>query len=149
MFLRFLYQTNETQGLLSLNGNLDFNNGISFSKGCYIGQEVTSRTKFTGVVRKRIMVFISTPEPIDVKAGGKENDIAVIAKHIDLNFEDKIEQFTISLNGRKQLLMIGNYLNLCYAVANTEAEELREFKHGDRVYTRIRNPQFEEYIQRK
>lgn len=29
--------------------------GISFSKGCYIGQELTARTHHTGVVRKRLM----------------------------------------------------------------------------------------------
>jgi folate-binding protein YgfZ len=29
-------------------------NAISFTKGCYIGQEVISRTKHTGVVRKKI-----------------------------------------------------------------------------------------------
>lgn len=37
-------------------------NGISFSKGCYIGQELTARTHHTGVVRKRLMpVRLSAP----------------------------------------------------------------------------------------
>jgi len=36
--------------------------GISFSKGCYIGQELTARTHHTGVVRKRLMpVRLSAP----------------------------------------------------------------------------------------
>lgn len=35
--------------------NCDYLHGISFHKGCYIGQEVTSRTQHTGVVRKRLM----------------------------------------------------------------------------------------------
>lgn len=36
--------------------------GISFSKGCYIGQELTARTHHTGVVRKRLMpVRLSSP----------------------------------------------------------------------------------------
>lgn len=30
-------------------------NGISFTKGCYIGQELTARTYHTGVVRKRLL----------------------------------------------------------------------------------------------
>lgn len=29
-------------------------NGVSFTKGCYLGQELTARSHFTGVLRKRI-----------------------------------------------------------------------------------------------
>jgi folate-binding protein YgfZ len=34
-------------------------NGVSYTKGCYIGQEVISRAKNYGVVRKRVMKVIS------------------------------------------------------------------------------------------
>jgi len=39
----------------ALECNLEFLNAISFSKGCYLGQELTARSQFTGVVRKRIV----------------------------------------------------------------------------------------------
>lgn len=35
--------------------NCDYLHGISFHKGCYLGQEFTARTYHTGVIRKRLM----------------------------------------------------------------------------------------------
>jgi len=53
-----------------LEMNCDYLNGISFNKGCYVGQELTARTHHTGVTRKRIMpiVFDDTPIGLDVNA---------------------------------------------------------------------------------
>lgn len=38
-----------------LEYNCDYLHGVSFHKGCYIGQELTARTHHTGVIRKRIL----------------------------------------------------------------------------------------------
>ncbi|XP_059053367.1 putative transferase CAF17 homolog, mitochondrial [Achroia grisella] len=38
-----------------LEVNCDYLHGVSFHKGCYIGQELTARVYHTGVIRKRIM----------------------------------------------------------------------------------------------
>jgi len=38
-----------------LEHNLDYLHGVSFHKGCYLGQELTARTHHTGVIRKRIL----------------------------------------------------------------------------------------------
>jgi len=40
-----------------LEYNLDYLHGVSFHKGCYLGQELTARTHHTGVIRKRILPF--------------------------------------------------------------------------------------------
>ncbi|CEF65679.1 Putative transferase CAF17, mitochondrial [Strongyloides ratti] len=45
----------ETENELPLNMNGDLMNGINFDKGCYVGQELTARTNFVGVVRKRLL----------------------------------------------------------------------------------------------
>lgn len=58
---RYLYGVPEGQTdipretALPMECNIDLNGGIDFKKGCYVGQELTIRTKHTGVVRKRIL----------------------------------------------------------------------------------------------
>ncbi|XP_022160856.1 putative transferase CAF17 homolog, mitochondrial isoform X1 [Myzus persicae] len=53
-----------------LEMNCDYLNGISFNKGCYVGQELTARTHHTGVTRKRIMplIFDETPTGLNLDA---------------------------------------------------------------------------------
>lgn len=48
-----------------LECNCDYLHGVSFHKGCYIGQELTARTHHTGVVRKRMMPIKFESPPID------------------------------------------------------------------------------------
>ncbi len=45
-------------GSVSLEYNLDGMNGISFNKGCYIGQELMARTHYQGQIRKRLVPFL-------------------------------------------------------------------------------------------
>ncbi len=47
-----------------LENGFDELHGIDWNKGCYIGQELTARTKYRGLVRKRLMpVTIDGPTP--------------------------------------------------------------------------------------
>ncbi|XP_014779538.1 putative transferase CAF17 homolog, mitochondrial isoform X2 [Octopus bimaculoides] len=49
-----------------LENNLVFLNGVSFQKGCYIGQELTARTHHRGVIRKRLMPIFFQSEPGEI-----------------------------------------------------------------------------------
>lgn len=47
-----------TTGKLPFQFNFDLLNAISFKKGCYLGQEIVSRSYFTGIVRRRVFPFL-------------------------------------------------------------------------------------------
>lgn len=49
-------------GALPLDLGLHLLNGVSFEKGCYLGQELTARSHFTGVLRKRLTTLVVTDE---------------------------------------------------------------------------------------
>ncbi|KAI1101986.1 Aminomethyltransferase folate-binding domain-containing protein [Jackrogersella minutella] len=46
---------------LPLEANMDVTGGVDFHKGCYVGQELTIRTRHRGVVRKRILPCLLYP----------------------------------------------------------------------------------------
>jgi len=61
---------------LLLEAGFDALNGIDWEKGCYIGQELTARTKYRGTVRRRLVaVAVDGPLPAPgtpILAGDKE-----------------------------------------------------------------------------
>jgi folate-binding protein YgfZ len=49
---------------LALEGNMEELHGVDFNKGCYVGQEITARTKHRGKIRRRFVpVTVSGPLP--------------------------------------------------------------------------------------
>ncbi len=59
-----------------LEGGFEELNGVDFNKGCYLGQEVTARTKHRGLLKRRLLpvgIEGSPPEPgTPVKRDGHE-----------------------------------------------------------------------------
>lgn len=49
-----------------LECNQEFLNAVSFSKGCYLGQELTARSQFKGAVRKRIVPIMIVDTEMEV-----------------------------------------------------------------------------------
>jgi folate-binding protein YgfZ len=46
-----------------LENNIDLLNGIAWDKGCYTGQELTARTKYRGLIKKRLV-------PVEIDGAG-------------------------------------------------------------------------------
>ena len=62
-----------------LEANFDALNGVDWDKGCYMGQELTARTKYRGLIKKRLMPVAvagaapapGTPLMLDGKEAGE------------------------------------------------------------------------------
>jgi len=59
-----------------LESGFDELNGVSFNKGCYIGQELTARTKHRGLIKRRLIpIRFTTSQPFEgmsIQQGNKE-----------------------------------------------------------------------------
>ncbi|AYU79264.1 Aminomethyltransferase folate-binding domain/Glycine cleavage T-protein C-terminal barrel domain containing protein, putative [Leishmania donovani] len=65
---------------LPFEGNLDFLKGVSFHKGCYVGQELTHRTHVMLVTRKRTVPLHFGPASVDPPAAGAITDEGTVTK---------------------------------------------------------------------
>jgi folate-binding protein YgfZ len=90
---RYIFGIAEGQGeiergvALPMDYNIDLSSGIDFHKGCYVGQELTIRTKHTGVVRKRVLPVQLYPSTwasayVDEAPEHHPTALADVAKHI-------------------------------------------------------------------
>ena len=77
--------SSELGGQLPLNMHLHYLNGISFDKGCYIGQELTQRTFHTGVIRRIAMPFVTIPEDAQLNSTNFNP-----VRSVDPQFEDNL-----------------------------------------------------------
>jgi tRNA-modifying protein YgfZ len=60
--------------------NLDIFGGISFTKGCYTGQEIVARTHYLGEVKRRLFLARCETADLDIEPNGSiidENDVSV------------------------------------------------------------------------
>ena len=96
------------ESALPMEVNIDLAQGIDFKKGCYVGQELTIRTKHTGVVRKRIL-----PIQLDFAAGSSPST-SFLEPGNDIK---QLDETGITKKGRaagKFVANIGNFgLALC------------------------------------
>ena len=65
---------------LPAESNLDVLHGVDYTKGCYVGQELTSRTYHTGVIRKRLL-------PVSIYPGGQVQEPLTLSWNSALEME--------------------------------------------------------------
>ena len=63
---------------LMLEAGLDWLMAVDFKKGCYIGQEVTARTRYRGLVKKRLVPVIAPSLPLSSVIMNDNKEVGVI-----------------------------------------------------------------------
>ena len=89
---------------LPLEYNFDLTNGVSFTKGCYIGQELTARMHHRDLLKKRLVRVESTAPlpPSDTPIMAGEQEAGILRSHHDhiglalLRLEHKDQALTIN-----------------------------------------------------
>lgn len=69
---------------LPFESTLDYLNAISYDKGCYLGQELTTRTRHSGVTRKRLFPFLILSNSKGVSSPSKDQILSIM----DLSTQD-------------------------------------------------------------
>ncbi len=93
--------------------NLDRLGGLSFSKGCYPGQEIVARTRYLGKVKRRMHVFQTAPnldaEPgTGVYAAGKERAVGELVELLPAGDKASVASAVIRLEHAGEKLHLGS-----------------------------------------
>jgi folate-binding protein YgfZ len=101
--------------------NAEEQNALSFDKGCYVGQEVISRAKYQGVVRKKVFLlktvsgdmreFLEQGEVVMDESGDK---LGVVCSHRGMNVLALLNKDKMHLVEQKEKrVYIGSYSFIC------------------------------------
>ena len=100
-----------------LHMNLHELNGVSFDKGCYIGQELTQRTFHTGVIRKLALPFILDSKPGLKLDADDFNPIHSLDRGFDLSLQGEMIR---DQKGRKLGKVLASQCNVGIALVDLE-----------------------------
>lgn len=114
----------QRESALPMECNVDLAGGIDFRKGCYLGQELTIRTKHQGVVRKRILpiqLYTAAEGQPPPEQNGPRFDAFwnpgpafQVTEHLDIKQLDEAGSIKKGRSAGKLLARIGNVgLALC------------------------------------
>jgi len=117
--------------LMPLHANLDLLNFISFAKGCYVGQELTARTKHRGAVRRRMASVIAQPSESCLKSVELFNPLPLEATsgNVQLPMEGDLEAKDQSSEWKKfgSLHSVAGSAGLCTVRVSTALNNATDF----------------------
>jgi len=100
-----------------IEANFDLLNGIDFQKGCFVGQETTSRMKRRGMIKNRMLpiAFAGAPPPFGSEVLAGERRAGEVLSGQDgramaLLRLDRIEDAALSVDGRAVAVERPSYL---------------------------------------
>ena len=102
---------------LPLEINLDLLGGISFEKGCFIGQEVNARVKWRGLVKKKYVPVVSVEHVASIK-------------EVDLSYEKEIYLYD-DLIGQIIEFKYHQETSKFYGIAHIKLSYLYEFEKNN------------------
>ncbi len=73
----------EREKTLLMEAGFDELNGISWTKGCYMGQELTARTRYRGLVKRRLVPVEISGTPADSIARPDGAEVGMLRSHND------------------------------------------------------------------
>jgi len=107
-----------------LEAGFDELHGVDWNKGCYMGQELTARTKYRGLIKRRFMpvnVLGPLPKPGTLITFGERE-----AGQIRTGFGD-IAMALIRLNAFEECLQVGGELFADKTVVVPQKQEWMNF----------------------
>ena len=101
-------------------------NGVSTSKGCYIGQELIQRTTHVGTIRKQALPFFVKTESIEKKFKIDQDNFNAI-KFVDREFEKSVVGHEIK---DSKGVKVGKVLGSQYNVGTVVMDIPKLYKNG-------------------
>lgn len=135
----------ELAGKVAGESNQEFLNAVSFSKGCYLGQELTARVQYTGAIRKRVMPLLITDLNIEIPRPWLMASQIQQGRGDAIDDEDpmppRLPRLSVAAAGAIVGMMTGEMVqkqtpasDVLKSQSDALLKEIQSFQTGDKIY---------------